>query len=112
MAEENEDYQTYGVPRDFYTSVKWLGMKVVDIVIVVGAPVLAMQFTGSGRVFPQEQVWQYILFVCLTFFIALFLVLPHNGGKNNFSAIRIFVMRRRRKYLSIGRFKEREGERK
>lgn len=110
MPETNEEQKVvhnYGVPRDFYTSVRWLGMRIIDIGIVVGAPILAMQLTGKGKVFPLEQVWQFILFVFMTFLIALFLVMPHNDGKNNFSAIRIFLTRRRRKYRSIERFKDR-----
>ena len=105
--EQQEVVHNYGVPRDFYASIRWLGMRIVDIGIVVGSPLLAMQLTGSGRVFPLEQVWQFILFIFMTFAIALFLVMPHNDGKNNFSAIRIFLTRRRRKYRSIERFKGR-----
>ena len=107
MSEEqhNDSVYNYGVPRDFYTSVRWLGMRIVDLLFVVGTPVATVQFAGGGRVFPIEQVWQFWSFVLLSFLIPLFLVLPHNHGKNNLSAIRIFLTRRRRKYISIERFK-------
>lgn len=104
MAENKhqEHYESFGVPRDFYTSMKWFGMRLVDVFFVVGATVLAMQ-TGSGRIFPIEQVWQYVAFCILTFIMAVYLILPHNSGKNNGYAILLFLIHRRHKYLSMGR---------
>ena len=103
MSEENNyENRPYGFPRDLFASVKLYG------IFVFGAPILAMQFTGSGKVFPKQQAVEYISFVVLTFIIALYLMFPFNGGKNNLHAIRIFLTRRRKRYQSIDRMRSKE----
>ncbi|MDO4667509.1 MAG: hypothetical protein Q4A90_06705 [Streptococcus sp.] len=105
MSEQENDYENrpYGFPRDLFASVKLYGIRLFSLLFVFGSPVLAMQFTGNGKVFPKDQVVEYISFVILTFIIALYLMFPFNGGKNNLHAIRIFLTRRRKKYHSIDR---------
>ena len=109
MSEENNyENRPYGFPRDLFASVKLYGIRLFSLLFVFGAPILAMQFTGSGKVFPKQQAVEYISFVVLTFIIALYLMFPFNGGKNNLHAIRIFLTRRRKRYQSIDRMRSKE----
>ena len=109
MSEENNyENRPYGFPRDLFASVKLYGIRLFSLLFVFGAPILAMQFTGSGKVFPKQQAVEYISFVVLTFIIALYLMFPFNRGKNNLHAIRIFLTRRRKRYQSIDRMRSKE----
>ncbi|WP_373756988.1 hypothetical protein [Streptococcus ferus] len=103
--DQQEERQSYGMPRDLFASVKMYGVRIISIAFVGVSTALAMQLTGSGKVFPKEQFLEYCLFVILTFFMTLYLMFPFNGGKNNLHAIRIFLTRRRKFYRSLNRLK-------
>jgi len=77
MSEENNyENRPYGFPRDLFASVKLYGIRLFSLLFVFGAPILAMQFTGSGKVFPKQQAVEYISFVVLMMLLALrFLIL-------------------------------------
>ena len=91
--------EKYGVPRDIYAKVKIIGLFIADISFVGGSAVAAVHF--GTRIFPTSQWAQLIAFVALTPLIALYLILPTNGGKKNWQSMYLFFRRRRKRYTSL-----------
>lgn len=103
--EQRKQINTYGLPRDLFAAFKLYGIRAVTIGFVLGSTLGAIQLTGNGRVFPYDQMAQYLLFIFLTFIMTTYLMLPFNGGKNNLGAFIIFFSRRLKRYQSIDKRK-------
>ncbi|MGM0183341.1 DUF5592 family protein [Enterococcus sp. AZ102] len=91
----------YGVPRDIFSRVKLAGIYVLDGLIVIGSTLLA--FVLGSNIFPYTQFVQLIIFVILTAFISIYLVLPTNGNKRNYNSIMIYLRRRKKQFTSSQR---------
>lgn len=97
---EDEHIRQYGVPRDLYASLKFYGFRMVTALTIICEPLAMITFTGNEKVFPRDQVVQFILFILLNFIMMCYLFIPFNGDKNNLHALKIGFTRRR-KYQSI-----------
>ena len=106
MGEDNLDQQvrSYGMPRDLFATMKHFGVSIFSILVVVLAGLIPLFLGyGEGKFFPKHQLVQFILFFIFLEALAIFMVLPFNGGKTNAHAIWIFMTKRRRKFLSFDR---------
>lgn len=89
----------YGVPRDIYTKVKIIGLFMLDIVFVGGSGIVSLMV--ATKVFPKSQWIQMFVFILLTMVLALYLILPTNGGKKNWNSMYLYFRRRKRRYISV-----------
>lgn len=107
MSSEEKNHQEeyvrqYGVPRDLYASFKYYGFRMVTVLTIICEPLAMITLTGNEKVFPRDQVVQFILFIFLNFIMMCYLFIPFNGDKNNIHALKIGFTRRK-KYHSIDR---------
>lgn len=106
--QNKETTPTYGIPKDIYYRVKMLGVAVLDIFIFVIGVIISLQL--STRLFPPHQVLQKLMFIFLTAIIMIYLLLPSNGGKKNWQSILIYLLRRKKRYISMDKMKARERD--
>jgi len=98
----------YGVPRDLFTQVKLVGFFLRDIVTVLGSGFLG--FILATKIFPPDQWIQMIVFILLSPIIALYLVLPTNGGKQNWHSLLLEIKRRKKFWISFDYDKEQSSK--
>ncbi len=89
----------YGVTRDIFAKVKLGGFFIANIAFVGGAGFLGSMY--AQKIFPATQFIQMILFIILTILIAVYLVFPFNGGKQNWHSLLIFLKRRKKFWISF-----------
>lgn len=96
---ENKMGNDYGIPRDIYAHAKYLGVLLVDILIVLGTPLVT--FVIGTNIFPPNAITHIIVFPIISTFLAVYLVLPANGGKKNFNQIMLNLGRHRFLWISF-----------
>lgn len=89
----------YGVPRDIFAKMKIVGLLAWKL-LVLGVSCIGGVLLGQ-HVFPSTQPLQMFAFMVLTPVIALYLVLPTNGGKSNWESLLNAIRRRKHRWISF-----------
>lgn len=89
----------WSVPRGYYSKLKYYGINIQKGFISFAAFMTSLQL--QERVFPHEQIFQFILFVILFNILVIYLLLPTRTGGNNANAIWYFLTHRKKTYYCI-----------
>ena len=98
-----EEHQnvSWGYPKGLYAKTVYYGIPIVKAAVVVGVVVFELQL--RTRIFPDDWIWQFILFFLLSVILTVWLMLPSKAGGSNARAVMYFHRKRKHKYWSIER---------
>lgn len=96
---ENKMGNDYGIPRDIYAHAKYLGALLTDIFIVLGTPLVT--FVVETNMFPPNAIFHIIVFPIISTCLAVYLILPANGGKKNYHQIMLNLRKHRFLWISF-----------
>lgn len=88
----------YGIPRDIYYVVKIAAVSVVKLGLVIAATLIAFSISTSLFV---NNLWLLLLFPINSAAIAIYLLLPTNGGKSNWQSFYLSLKRHKKFWISL-----------
>ncbi|MGT2930180.1 hypothetical protein ACVR1G_08145 [Streptococcus dentasini] len=104
----NENFDTFGIVKDTKTATKMWMFLMRDFLII--AVTVTITFMFALNYFPPSMWAQMLLFMLLVPSLAVYLLLPYNGGKRNYHAVWLTIRLRRHRYIALNSMEKKEAE--
>ncbi|WP_019773942.1 hypothetical protein [Streptococcus sobrinus] len=102
----NEDFNVFGIVKDTKTVSKMWMFLMRDFIIVAVTVTATVMFATS--IFPPGMLIQMLLFIILVPSLAIYLLLPYNGGKRNYHAVWLTLRLRRHRFTALNPIEKKE----
>lgn len=102
----DENFEQFGIVKDIKTVSKmWMFLMRDFVIVTVTITVTFMFATGF---FPPTMLVQMLLFIVLVPSLAIYLLLPCNGGKRNYHAVWLTLTLRRHRFTALNPIEKKE----